>query len=114
MSKIGDMFSKIMNLDPNKEYDFVITDKSEPSPTPPTPPEPAPAPEPSPTPAPKPETPPAPAVDIASLQAQVQNLQAANLALLNRLPIQDNEKSVEEMIFDLCVGTKKGENNGVH
>lgn len=119
MSKITDIFSNILKLDPSKEYEFTVSEQKQetPAPVPPVPPTP---------PAPPVETvvtnPPAPTIstaenqdkNIAELQKQVQSLQAANLALLNRLPVQEKEKSTEELIYELCVGIKKGETNGIN
>ena len=123
MSKISDIFANILKLDPSKEYEFSVSEQSQPT-TPPTvavPPVPTPTVE-TPPPASAPVAPPAPsgstvenqAGDIAAMQAEIQNLKAANFALLSRLPIQEKEKSVEEQIYDLCVGTKKGETNAIH
>lgn len=52
--------------------------------------------------------------DMQAMQAEINNLKAANLALLQRMPVQQEEKSVEEMIYELCVPQKKGVSNGIH
>lgn len=120
MPKLTDMFSSLLKLDANKEYDFTVTEKTDPNSPPPVVPPAPPVDTPPPTP-PEPQmkknsTVEQKADDIAALQAQVQSLQAANLALLNRLPVQQEEKSVEEMIRDLCVSTKQERSTayGIH
>lgn len=52
--------------------------------------------------------------DMQAMQAEINNLKAANLALLQRMPVQQEEKSVEEMIYELCVPQKKGVSNDIH
>lgn len=47
--------------------------------------------------------------DMQAMQAEINNLKAANLALLQRMPVKQEEKSVEEMIYELCVPQKRKE-----
>lgn len=121
MPKLTDMFSSLLKLDPSKDYEFSVKEQNQtPPPTtvvvsPNTPVEQPPLTSPEPNPKPD-STVENQANDIAALQQQIQTLQAANLALLNRLPVQQEEKSTEELIYDLCVGTKEERSNayGIH
>lgn len=90
-----------------------------------TTPEPAPAPTPEPTPAPTPEPTPAQApkptgstveqTDIAAQLAakdkEIEQLKAANLALLQHTPVpENNTDSVEDMIYKCVMGTPNNSN----
>lgn len=124
MANFQEIVNKIFGLDQTKEYEIKIEEAKQnmvSNNVPPTvvvPPD------------PNPETPPPmpkdkvinqlgstvenQANDMQALQAEINNLKAANLALLQRMPVQQEEKSVEEMIYELCVPQKKGVSNGIH
>lgn len=114
MAKLTDIFSKILNLDPNKEYTFSVDESTAVSPEelptmPPVEDKPTNQPTTTPTEVVSTAENSVTSGDIASLKAQIAALQQANLALLNRIPVQEQEKSVENMLYDLCVHAKKGD-----
>lgn len=85
-----------------------------------TTPEPAPAPTPEPTPAPTPEPTPAPGstveqtditAQLAAKDKEIEQLKAANLALLQHTPVpENNTNSVEDMIYKCVMGTPNNSN----
>lgn len=124
MPNLQEIVNKIFGLDPTKDYDFTVNEKQPTPPpvpvsqqTPPTvvvPPT-LTAPESSTVENPQSITPTADensVADIANLQARIKTLEAANLALINKLPVQKSEeKSVEELLYELYTSTaKKGVN----
>ena len=130
MPNLQEIVNKIFGLDPTKEYDFTVNEKQSTPPStpvsqqvPPTvvvPPTMT-APESSTVESSQSTAPAADeksVADIANLQARIKTLEAANLALINKLPVQKSEeKSVEELIYELYTATaKKGvnEKNGTN
>lgn len=128
MPNLQEIMNKIFGLDPTKDYDFTVNEKQSTPPStpvsqqvPPTvvvPPTMT-APESSTVESSQstaPATDEKSVADIANLQARIKTLEAANLALINKLPVQKSEeKSVEELIYELYTATaKKGvtEKNG--
>lgn len=124
MPNLQEIMNKIFGLDPTKDYDFTVNEKQSTPPStpvsqqvPPTvvvPPTMT-APESSTVESPQSTAPAADeksVADIANLQARIKTLEAANLALINKLPVQKSEeKSVEELIYELYTATaKKGVN----
>lgn len=69
-----------------------------------------------PTPAPTPATDITPKVnyeaEYAKLQAKVKELEEANFKLIKNLPVQEDIKSVEQMIYESVHGMRGDVNNG--
>lgn len=98
--KLSELFANMAN---NKALSDVDIDAFDQSNTPPATP-----------PATQPETPPSDTdnlqkimEDNQKLSARIKELELSNQKLLNSQSIQDNEKTVEEHIYDLCVPNHK-------
>lgn len=46
-------------------------------------------------------------VEIQNLKTEIENLKKMNQALLSRTPVEDSDKSVEQMLYDLVVPKRK-------
>lgn len=128
MPNLQEIVNKIFGLDPTKDYDFTVNEKQSTTPStpvsqqvPPTVVVPPTMTAPESSTVEKPQSTAADeksVADIANLQARIKTLEAANLALINKLPVQKSEeKSVEELLYELYTSTaKKGvnEKNGTN
>lgn len=118
MPNLQEIVNKIFGLDPTKDYEFTVNEKQTTPPSTPVSQQVPPtltAPESSTVENPQSTTPATDeksVADIANLQARIKTLEAANLALINKLPVQKSEeKSVEELLYELYTSTaKKGVN----
>lgn len=122
MPNLQEIVNKIFGLDPTKDYDFTVSEKQAMPPSTPASQQVPPtvvapptltAPESSTVENPQSATPTTDeksAADIANLQARIKTLEAANLALINKLPVQKSEeKSVEELLYELYTSQQRKE-----
>lgn len=98
--KLGDILGKLVGLDPQKDYEFSVTEQQV-------------------------ETPPAPPASddssssrtesadseaIKKMQDEIENLKKINLALLQRTPVESSDISIEQRIMELVMPhAEKGE-----
>lgn len=122
MPNLQEIVNKIFGLDPTKDYDFTVSEKQAMPPSTPASQQVPPTVVAPPTlTAPEsstvensqsatPTTDEKSAADIANLQARIKTLEAANLALINKLPVQKSEeKSVEELLYELYTSQQRKE-----
>lgn len=122
--KVADIFNKLIGLNPETDYNFVLeergkgqeTQQNQNAPEPPTPPQKQQQQQQLPTnPIPQPEfvsreTFQATEAKLSQALTEINNLKQMNFALLTNTPAGNNEPSVDECIMGICMPNyKKGE-----
>lgn len=107
MANIFDIIKSLGTVNPNKDYDFSLKEKESEENTP--------KPEEPPAPKDKPEEQNSPVFvpkeDYDKVLAEIENLKQTNYALLNNMAVKkENNLSVEDMLYNVCVGHRIGGN----
>lgn len=110
--KLSDIINKIVGLDASKDYDMTIAETQatpeEPSVPPTTPQGTQQNEQPGQNSSAVEQT--GDSAKIAQLEAEIANLKKVNQSLLSRTPVEEENQTVESMIFNMVMPPKKGDN----